>query len=379
MKIVHLADTHLGYRMFSKLNSERGLNQRECDVYDRWHEAVDTAVALEPDLVVHAGDLFDSSRPAPRAVAEALDGFKKLRDADIPVVVIAGNHETPRFRSGGSVFEILERFGVEAVWAEPRTIRFNGIAIHAVPHEPSAERLAEDVRSLPLDAKADANVLVLHTGLNELPRQGYNEVNEIELDPEVLTEIEYDYIALGHLHRYQAAQVNALYPGSLERLDFGDIEGDKALLEIDLATGAGRDGFVVRHPLSARPVLSFPFDCEGLGPAEVLKQVEKAVSGATLTDAVVRVRLDRIARDAYQALNFGALKMLFDECLHHVVHVGHGGLTLDGSDGGSEISFEEFARDRVPKGLDTEAVVALARRYIDDASAAEAEAEAEAG
>jgi DNA repair exonuclease SbcCD nuclease subunit len=376
MKVVHLADTHLGYRRFSKLNGDRGLNQRECDIYDRWHEAVDKTVALPPDLVIHAGDLFDSSRPAPRAVAEALDGFKRLRDAGIPVVVIAGNHETPRFRSGGSVFEILERFGVEAVWDAPRTIRFNGIAVHAVPHEPSAEQLANDVRSLPLDAKADANVLVLHAGLNELPRQGYNEVNEIELDPEVLAEVDYDYIALGHLHRYQAPQINAVYPGSLERLDFGDTDGDKALLEVDLAIGAGRDRFVTRHPLAARAVLSFPFDCEGLGPAEVLKQVEKQVSAAALKDAVVMVRLDRIARDAYQALNFAGLNALFDECLHHLIHVGQGGLTLDGSRGGSDVSFEEFARGRVPKGLDTEAVVALARGYIDDASAAEAEAEA---
>jgi DNA repair exonuclease SbcCD nuclease subunit len=114
MKIVHLADTHLGYRAFSgKLDSDRRLNQRECDVYDRWHEATKKAIELAPDIVIHAGDLFDSSRPAPRAIAEALDGFARLRKADIPVVVIAGNHETPRFRSGGSVFEILERFGIK--------------------------------------------------------------------------------------------------------------------------------------------------------------------------------------------------------------------------------------------------------------------------
>src|SRR3954463_13304715 len=179
MKIVHLADTHLGFRQFPKLNPDRQLNQRECDVYDRWNEAVEIARDLAPDVVIHAGDLFDSSRPAPRAVAEALDGFALLREADIPVVVIAGNHETPRFRSGGSVFEILERFGIDAVWAEPRTIRIGEIAVHAVPHEPAADRLAEDIRSLNPDPGAGANVLVVHAGLEALPRPGYGEVNEI--------------------------------------------------------------------------------------------------------------------------------------------------------------------------------------------------------
>lgn len=147
MRIVHLADTHLGYRQFSaKLDPVRKLGQRECDVYDAWHRAVDTAIELRPDAVVHAGDLFDSSRPTPRALAEALDGLGRLRDAGLPVVVIAGNHSTPRFRSGGSVFEVLERFGVEAVWSGPRTVRVGELAIHAVPHEHDPERLAEHVR-----------------------------------------------------------------------------------------------------------------------------------------------------------------------------------------------------------------------------------------
>ncbi len=336
MKIIHLADTHLGYRNFSKLDPDRGLNQRECDVYMRWHEAVDKAIELGPDLVIHAGDLFDSSRPAPRAIAEALDGFARLQEAGLPTIAIAGNHETPRFRSGGSVFEILERFGVEAVWAEPRTVRVNGIAVHAVPHEPSAEGLAADVRSLPLDAKAAANVLVVHTGLEALPRQGYNEVNKIELDPEVLTETDYDYIALGHLHRYQAAQLNALYAGSLERLDFADTDGDKAVLEIDLDAGAGKPGFVARYPVAARPVFNFRLECEGLGPSDVLKGVEQAVMSTALADAVVRVRLDRIARDCYQALNFAALAELFEDCLHYVVNLGRGGLALGGDEDQAE-------------------------------------------
>ena len=41
MRIIHLADTHLGFRQFSgKLEPERRLNQRECDVYGVWHRAI---------------------------------------------------------------------------------------------------------------------------------------------------------------------------------------------------------------------------------------------------------------------------------------------------------------------------------------------------
>lgn len=379
MKIVHFADTHLGFRQFPKLNPDRQLNQRECDVYDRWIEAVEIARDLAPDVVIHAGDLFDSSRPAPRAVAEALDGFALLREADIPVVVIAGNHETPRFRSGGSVFEILERFGIDAVWAEPRTIRVAGIAVHAVPHEPAAERLARDIESLSPDPKAEANVLVVHAGLEAIPRQGYGEVNEIELDPEVLARAGHDYIALGHLHRYQAPQVNAAYAGSLERLDFGDTKGEKAILEIDLGVGPGKSGFIKRHSVRARPVSDFPVACNELGPQEVVAAVKSATDGATLDEALVRVRLERIARDVYQSLDLDAIADIFEPCFYYQLAVGRSGLAIGDEESAEEVSFEEFARDRIPKDVDPEAVIALARRYLDDAAAEEAELEAEGG
>ena len=45
MRVIHVADTHLGYRNFSgKLDPVRNVNQRECDVYDAWHAAINIAL-----------------------------------------------------------------------------------------------------------------------------------------------------------------------------------------------------------------------------------------------------------------------------------------------------------------------------------------------
>jgi DNA repair protein SbcD/Mre11 len=377
MKIIHVADTHLGYRNFSgKLDPARNLNQRECDVYDAWHHAVDIALERQPDLFIHAGDLFDSSRPSPRAIVEALSGFAKLRDAEIPAVVIAGNHSTPRFRSGGSVFEILDEFGIAAVWGEPQLIRVNGLAVHCIPHEPQAEQLLEDIRSLSLDGAADANLLVLHAGLEGV-RQGYHEVNEIALPPEALAEGEYAYVALGHLHKFQAPQLNAVYPGSLERLDFGDVDGEKAVIEVDLAAGAGSDAFITRHPIPTRPMYDIALPCEGVGPTEVLAALEREVENLSLEGAVIQVRLDTIQRDVWHSMDLATVNELFEPCLHHLVRPGYGGLVMDGADAESDISFAAFARREMPKGVEPEAVVRLALGYLDDAVAAEAEAETE--
>jgi DNA repair protein SbcD/Mre11 len=377
MKIIHLADTHLGFRQYAgKLDAERGINQRECDVYAVWHRAIDIAIDRQPGLVIHAGDLFDSSRPTPIALTEALDGFRRLREAGIPVVVIAGNHSTARFRSAhGSVFQVLERFGIAAIWDGPRTVQVDGIAVHACPHEPDRDRLSENVANLKLDARADANVLLLHAGL-EAVRNSYGEVNEVEIDPELLTQVEFDYIALGHLHRFQAPQINAIYPGSLERLDFNDLAGDKAVVEINLEAGAGSAGFLERIVVPTRPILDLVLDCRDLGPAEVLSAAEGVVGGCELKGSVVRLRLEGITRDAYQSLDFAAIGELFAPCLHHVLSVGREGLRSGmGSEGVTDLSFATWAQGRVPAGLDEDTVITLARRYLEDAAAEEAEAE----
>jgi DNA repair protein SbcD/Mre11 len=378
MRIVHLADTHLGYRQFSgKLDPERKLNQRECDVYDVWHRAIDIAIERDVDAVIHAGDLFDSPRPTARALTEALDGFARLRDAGISVLAIAGNHSTPRFRSGGSVFEVLQRFGVHAAWARPQTFRVADVAFHAVPHEPDADRLRADIAAVQPDAGAAANVLILHADLNAVPSPGYGEINVIELDQEVIAQAPFDYIAMGHLHRFQVPQRNAIYPGSLERLDFADLDGDKAALEVDLAVGAGENGFVTRHVLPTRPMLDVPVDCDGCDPDTVLARLETELQDATLDQAVVRIRLNRLQRDVYQALDFGRLEHLLDPCLHHVLQVGAGGLRAS-ADGEElpELAFGPFARGRIPDALDPEKVIAIAQSFLTEAQAEELDAEA---
>lgn len=375
MRIVHLADTHLGYRQFpGKLDPEKKLNQRECDVYAGWHRAIDLAIERDVEAVVHAGDLFDSPRPSMRAMSEALDGFGRLRDAGIPVVAIAGNHSTPRFRSGGSVFEVLQRFGVHAAWDRPETFRIGGVAFHAVPHEVDAQRLQDDIDSLEPDASADANVLVLHADLNAVPSPSYGEVNAIELDQKVLAQAPFNYIALGHLHRFRAPQTNAIYPGSLERLDFADLEGEKAVLEVDLGVGAGLEGFVVRHPLEPRPMFEASVDCSSLSPEQILAGLSTELTGKDLAGAVVRVRLDRLQRDIYHSLDFRRMEGLLDACLHHVLQVGSSGLlAVSEAEAKPELAFAPFAMERMPPGLDGQAVIAIAQNFLSDARAEELE------
>ena len=109
MRFVHFSDTHLGFSDLNKIDATTGINQRESDFYRAWWQAIDKILELKPDFVVHAGDLFQTPRPNNRAIRVGLEGIQRLNDADIPFVVVAGNHSTPRIRQTGSIFESIEK------------------------------------------------------------------------------------------------------------------------------------------------------------------------------------------------------------------------------------------------------------------------------
>jgi DNA repair exonuclease SbcCD nuclease subunit len=363
MRFLHLADTHLGFRQFAgRLDPERGINQREADVYRAWHHAVGHAVSAGVDAVVHAGDLFDGPRPTPRALAEALDGFARLHAAGIPAIVIAGNHSTPRTRSGGSVFEVIGRFpGVHAVWEGPRRIDLGGVSFHAVPHD-------DDGAVGRLALGPGRNVLIAHGGMGAA-RATYSEPGAVELDRDAVVSAGVDYVALGHLHAFARMGANTVYAGSLERLDFAD-ESSKVLVVADL------EGELSVIPAPFRPVFTVPVACRGLGPAEVLDAVAAAVAARECRDAVVRLRLDGLARDVYQALDLRRIGALLADALHFVLAVGPAGLAAVAAEHEEAVGFDAFARARVPDGVDAARVVALARGFLAAAGAEEVAREA---
>ncbi len=86
MKIVHVADTHLGRRRL-------GGRLPDQDFADALAAIVTTAIAERADAFLIAGDLFDAPRIEPPSLHQAMDCLRPLRDAGIPVIAIEGNHD----------------------------------------------------------------------------------------------------------------------------------------------------------------------------------------------------------------------------------------------------------------------------------------------
>ena len=121
MRLVHLADLHLGFRQYQRL-TPTGINQREADVAHAFRRAIDRVIALAPDIVVIAGDVFHTVRPTNPAIIHAFTQFARLAcgAAGRDVVMVAGNHDTPRATETGCILRLFAQLGIHVVVDEPR-------------------------------------------------------------------------------------------------------------------------------------------------------------------------------------------------------------------------------------------------------------------
>ncbi len=361
MRLVHFADTHLGFRQFRR--TVNGRNQREQDAYESFGRAIERIIELRPDAVVHAGDLFDGFHPSSAALAVALDGFDALRREQIPIVCVAGNHSTPRFTSAEHVFTILNRFeGVEVIWGEPRTVRLGELAVHGVPHQPDARRLVQDLKDASVASDAKFNVLVTHVGFDGLPLVGSAESNSVSLAGDELEHVaSFQYVALGHLHQFGGVRVNAVYSGALERLSWHDRAAEKGIVEVDLALDSRSREFVRFHALPARRWV----ELNSIDAAQVdglTEAILEAGAAQDLSQAIVRVPIRNVTPAAFASIDRVAVERAFAGCFHH--ELAPDILAAPSPEVTAPSELGDYLLARVPNGIDSTEFVRRAHEYI---------------
>lgn len=105
MRLIHTSDWHLGRRLKGE--------DRTPEIDAALNELLKQAKELQVDAVLVAGDIYDVPNPPAEAEQVAYNFFCKLKEAKIPAVVIAGNHDSA-FRIDG-IAKILSYIGVEAL------------------------------------------------------------------------------------------------------------------------------------------------------------------------------------------------------------------------------------------------------------------------
>jgi predicted phosphodiesterase len=371
MKILHVSDTHLGLAEHNAIDPQTGLNVREQDFYRAFRRVVDAACETKPDLVIHAGDLFDAVRPSNRALTEAIEGFRRILDAGVPLVVIAGNHETPRLRATGSIFKALQAALPRAHVAYDgvyRAVELAGAVVHAVPDAASEEEL-ERALGRAKAARGALNVLVLHAGVRRAAAAVQSgEYNQHYVALDALTAFaDFDYIALGHYHRHMRVDGtdNAYYSGPTERTGIDEASAVPGYVEVELPARR------VRHvPIDCRPMRDVaPIPCDGLPADAVVAKLRAALEGQ-IAGAIVRVVLERIAPPVAAALPESELARLRAPALHCeiVFDVDLPGRRVGGAPlafGSLPVEFDRFLAAYEPDGaFDRASVRALGLDYL---------------
>jgi len=386
VRLVHLSDLHLGFRQYQRL-TPAGINQREADVAKAFRNAIDKTIELAPQLVVVAGDVFHNVRPTNPAVLVAFGQFSRLRThlPDAKIVIVAGNHDTPRTAETGCILRLFEALDINVVDAAAERFSFPELelSVLAVPDVPGARP------SLVPDASFRHNVLLLHGEVEGvIPEQArVTDRASVAITNEELGAARWSYVALGHYHVYREVAPNAFYSGSIDYTSansWGELAeereagiGGKGIVEHDLATGTHR---FHRLPTVRRWVDLPQLSARGLSAAELDAAIRRSVEECDggIDEQVVRILARDVPRHIARDLDQKALREYRRRALHfhldtrrpEIIRLhGHGSP-------GRRPSLRDVVRDKlrgriIESDLSREALVDLGIRYLDEVERAE--------
>lgn len=300
LRIAHLADTHLGYSAYGKADPETGRNQRAVDIERSFEAAISDILTRDVDLVLHAGDAFHHTRPSWSTLTHFVRQMRRLETAGIPVVVIAGNHDTPRLRTTGSVYGLLAlalpgtRF-IAGYETEEITFDRLGVTVHGVPH---GALINPDPPSI-LPVPGTRNIVVAHGVVPGHVFAAGHEPGEADLRGNILAS-EHDYIALGHIHLRTSTGINAHYSGSTERTSWGDqpAEPGYALVTLGKESGVPKVEYV---DVPSRPMETLsPIDGAERDARDLAEMILARAGALGKPDAMVRVELRNTPRPLFR-------------------------------------------------------------------------------
>ncbi len=318
IKILHLADIHLGSGFsHGRINPDTGLNTRLEDFVATLGRCIDRALSEPVDLVLFGGDAFPDATPPPYIQQAFARQFHRLVEANIPTVMLVGNHDQHSQGAGGASLCIYRTLGVPNVIVGDRldahTIQTSQGAVQVITlpwltrstllTRPETEGLSmSEVGHLLLDRlrvalegeirKLDPSIptILLAHLMADAATYGAERFLSVgkgfTIPLSLITRDCFDYVALGHVHRHQilCQQPLVVYPGSIERVDFSEEKEEKGFVLVELARGKVQMEFC---PLPVRAFRTIELDLSE--EDEPQAALLAAIASEVVEDAVVRL------------------------------------------------------------------------------------------
>lgn len=321
MKLLHFADAHIDMANYGRHDPETGLPLRVLDFLKSLDVIIEAAIVEKVDLVIFAGDAYRDRSPAPTFQREWGKRIIRLSKAGIRTLLLVGNHDlSPALGRATSIqeFETLD-IPCVTVLDKPQFLSSTDLGLPAqviaIPWVSRSglmaatdttadgvftgleERLTSLVNiwleqadpSLPIILTAHASVQGAKLGSERTIMLGADMV----LPGSLVRDTRLDYVALGHIHKPQDLNENAqppvIYPGSIERVDFGEVGDDKFFVIADVTKGNAR---VTWHKLeNIRPFIDRHVTIES--PENITETLKSALPPVDeLEGAIIRLTVD---------------------------------------------------------------------------------------
>lgn len=320
IKILHLSDIHMGSGFsHGRINPETGLNTRLEDFVNTLSICIDRALTDAVDMVIFGGDAFPDATPPPYVQQAFASQFRRLMDANIPTVLLVGNHDQHSQGQGGASLNIYRTLGVpgfvvgDTLTTHCIETRNGKVQVITLPwltrstlmtrQETEGSSLAEVNQLLTerlrvvlegeirrLDPSVPTILLAhLMSDNATLGAERFLAVGKgFTLPLSLLTRPCFDYVALGHVHRHQNLNKSnnppVIYPGSIERVDFSEEKEDKGYVMLELERGKAEWEFC---PLTVRTFRTIEVDVSKADDPQAL--LMKAIAKYNIQDVVVRL------------------------------------------------------------------------------------------
>jgi DNA repair protein SbcD/Mre11 len=322
LRILHFADAHIDMANYGRFDPESMLPIRVTDFLKSLDRIIDTALDREVDLVIFAGDAYKDRNPHPTFQREWGRRIMRLSQAGIPTVMVVGNHDVSPAAGRAHAIAEFDTLRVPHVIVADQIRRYDpdelGLELQliTVPWIPRSQLMTraemaskslEEIRlyvedrliarvnhllegansSLPIVLAAHATISGAEYGSEQLVRLG----NELVLTQALVRDSRLDYVALGHIHKHQNLNLTndppVIYPGSIERVDFGEAAEDKGFVLAEVARGEAHWQFI---PLQTRPFRDIQIRLDN--PDTVMEDILRRLPRPErLEGAIVRLRL----------------------------------------------------------------------------------------
>lgn len=274
MKLLHFADAHIDMANYGRHDPETGLPLRVLDFLKSLDTIVDAAIAERVDMVIFAGDAYKDRSPAPTFQREWGKRIVRLSQAKIPTLLLVGNHDLspaigrahaiqefdtlqvpfvkvldkPQFLTPAELWDVPAQV-IAMPWitrsalmaALDMSAADTGEVFSNLESRISAlveEWMTEADGSLPLVLTAHASVEDAVFGAERMIMLG----SDLVLPAALVKDKRLDYVAMGHIHKPQDVNKGGhppvIYPGSIERVDFGEARDDKFFIIAEVERGS---------------------------------------------------------------------------------------------------------------------------------------------